>query len=144
MKELSAKQLLAVAEYLVDLNKSAAYQRAGYRAKGRSADSAAARLFADVRMVAAVEEGLRKRNERVERSADDVLRDIEAVKADAMRQVLDKDGKPGAMFDRAAALKALELEGRHRKMFTDKVEHSGAVSVTITRFGNQAAAKEST
>jgi hypothetical protein len=38
--------------------------------------------------------------------------------------------KGDAMHNPAAALKALELEGRHRKMFTEKIEHTGSVEIT--------------
>jgi phage-related minor tail protein len=68
---------------------------------------------------------MNERAETVGLTAADVLRDINAVKADAMRKTYDKDGNE-VMANHTAALKALELQGKHLKMFTDKVETTGA------------------
>jgi hypothetical protein len=67
---------------------------------------------------------MKERAEIVDLTAADVLRDINAVKSDAMRKTYDKDGNE-VMANHTAALKALELQGKHLKMFTDKVELLG-------------------
>lgn len=113
-----------VDEYLVDLNATAAYKRAGYSAKGNAAESAAARLLRNVQVATAIKKAMDKRSEKVGRTAEDVLIDLEAVKSDAMQRVPDKDGNM-VMLDHSAAIRALELEGKHRKMWTDKMEHTG-------------------
>lgn len=121
---LTPKQERFVAEYLIDLNATQAAIRSGYSAK--TASEAGYENLRKPQIAQAVQEAMQKRAERVERSADDVLRDIQAVKRDAVQVVTDRDGNR-VMADRTAALKALELEGRHYKMFTDKVEHSGNI-----------------
>lgn len=121
---LTPKQERFVAEYLIELNATQAAIRAGYSA--RTASEAGYENLRKPQIAQAVQEAMQKRAERVERNADDVLRDIQAVKADAVQVVTDRDGNR-VMADRPAALKALELEGRHYKMFTDKVEHSGNI-----------------
>jgi len=128
-KELNARQLRFVEEYLIDLNASAAYQRAGYKCTGDNADSAAARLSADVRVKAAIAEGMAARSARTAISAAYVLETIQ--------NVIEQSKLPGPLYDRAAVLKGTELLGRHLKMFTDKIDHSGAVSVQIVRFGKE-------
>jgi hypothetical protein len=73
----------------------------------------------------AIQAAMDRRVAKIERTAADVLADIEEVKRDSMQRL-----KGDAMHNPAAALKALELEGRHRKMFTEKVEHTGSVEIT--------------
>lgn len=121
---LTPKQERFVAEYLLDLNATQAATRAGYSA--RTSNEQGSRLLANVSVKAALLSAMQKRSERLKRNADDVLKDIWAVKTDAVQVVTDRDGNR-VMVDRPAALKALELEGRHYKMFTDKVEHSGNI-----------------
>ena len=121
---LTPKQERFVAEYLLDLNATQAAARAGYSAK--TAEQQGHQLLKKTSVSAEIQKAMQRRAERVERNADDVLRDIHAVKADAVQVVTDRDGNR-VMVDRPAALKALELEGRHYKMFTDKVEHSGNI-----------------
>ena len=68
----------------------------------------------------AIASAMKERSERVQITADKVLSDIEAIKADAMREAADKDGNK-AMVNHSAALKACELQGRHLQMFVDRV-----------------------
>lgn len=45
----------------------------------------------------------------------------------------DKEGNPvAARMDASAKMKALELLGKSQSLFTDRVQHSGSVSVPIT------------
>lgn len=124
---LTPKQERFVAEYLIDLNATQAAARAGYSA--RTAEQQGHQLLKKTLVAQAIQKAMQKRSERVERNADDVLRDIQAVKLDAVQIITDRDGNR-VMADRPAALKALELEGKHYKMFTDKVEHSGGLHLT--------------
>jgi phage terminase small subunit len=126
-KELNAKQKRFVAEYLIDLNASAAYKRSGYKATGKSADSAGARLLSDVKVKAAIDAAQAERLERTIISQDYVLAKIQ--------EVIERCSAQGVAYEPGAVLKGTELLGRHLKMFTDKFDHSGAVSVQIVRFG---------
>jgi hypothetical protein len=105
---LNRRQALFVAEYLKDLNASAAARRAGYSDMQKPA------------ITDAISAAMQERSERVQITADKVLTDIEAIKVDAMREASDKDGNL-AMVNHAAALKACELQGRHLQMFVDRV-----------------------
>ncbi len=122
-KALTKKQDLFCQEYLVDLNATQAAIRAGYSAK--TAHVIGQENLRKPAIAAAVQAYMNARAKRIERKADDVLKDLELVKVDAMKQVIDKDGN-SLMANHAGALKALELEGRHLKMFTDKMEVTGA------------------
>lgn len=134
---LTAKQEAFCKEYLVDLNGTQAAIRAGYSEK--TARQIADAMLSKVYIKARVQDLMDARSKRVERTADDVLRDLQSVLTDAMQKVPDRDGNI-AMINHSAALKALELEGKHRKMFSDKVELTGAdggpiqTSITV-KFG---------
>ena len=60
---LTPKQQRFVEEYLVDLNASAAYRRAGYAAKGNSAEVNAVRLLRNAQVAAAIETAKADRSE---------------------------------------------------------------------------------
>jgi phage terminase small subunit len=122
MRELTPKQAAFVREYLIDLNATQAAIRAGYSAN--TANEQGSRLLTNVSVHSLIQKAMNERAETVGLTAADVLRDINAVKADAMRKTYDKDGNE-VMANHTAALKALELQGKHLKMFTDKVELSG-------------------
>ena len=115
---LNRRQSLFVAEYLKDLNASAAARRAGYSEK--SAFRSGVQNMQKSAITDAIAAAMQERSERVQITADKVLTDIEAIKVDAMREASDKDGNV-AMANHAAALKACELQGRHLQMFVDRV-----------------------
>lgn len=123
MKELTAKQAAFVKEYLIDLNATQAAIRAGYSAK--TAEKIGSENIRKPDIARAIQLAMDARSLKVELTAADVLRDINAVKADAMRKTYDKEGNE-VMANHTAALKALELQGKHLKMFTDKIETTGA------------------
>ena len=74
MDKLTAKQRLFVTEYLKDLNATQSAIRAGY-AKD-SAEVQASRLISNVKVKQAIDSRLNARVSRLERTADEVLRDI--------------------------------------------------------------------
>lgn len=125
-KKLTPKQEAFCREYLIDLNGTQAAIRAGY--SQRTANEQAARMLAKVSVSSRIQCLMTERAERVQRTADDVLKDIQRVKESCMAEAADQFGNI-AMVDPKAALKALELEGKHLKMFTDKVEHSGQIGL---------------
>lgn len=71
---LTARQKLFVAEYLVDLNATAAATRAGY--SPRTAAQQGSRLLSNVKVQAAIAEGKQARAQRVELSQDRVLEEL--------------------------------------------------------------------
>lgn len=139
MKPLIPKQQKFVDEYLIDLNATAAYKRAGYAAEGKSAENAASRLLGTVGVRKAIQQAMDARAKRVEVSQDYVLRTITETieRCKQAEPVLDREGKETGeyRFDANAVLKGAELLGKHLKMFTDKTELSGSVTVEIMRFG---------
>ncbi len=109
---LTDKQKRFVAEYLVDLNATAAARRAGYSEK--TACEQAARLLANVKVQAAVQEAKQARQERTEITQDMVLRETAKLAFFDIRKMFGKNGKPLDISeldaDTAAALVGLDVQ----------------------------------
>lgn len=75
-KKLTPKQRAFVEQYLIDLNATAAYKRAGFKSKGHSAEANAAKLLKNSRVAAAIEVAMKARSERTLIGADNVLREL--------------------------------------------------------------------
>lgn len=137
MADLSSKQMTFVREYLVDLNATQAATRAGY--SPRTANEQGARLLAKASVAEAVQAGMDARAARTEITADYVLQSIVSTmeRCKQVEPVYDRKGDPVMVgtpdgelaqaftFNAAGVLKGAELLGRHLKLFTEKVEHTG-------------------
>jgi phage terminase small subunit len=110
---MTPKQQLFVREYLVDLNATQAAIRAGY--SERTAGQMGFDLLRNPKLAAAVQAGMDKRAAKVELTAEEVLADIKRIAKKAEESA-----------DWGAALKGRELLGKHLRLFTEKVEHTGA------------------
>ena len=111
---LTPKQTLFCQEYAVDLNGTQAAIRAGY--SPRTAEQQASRLLSNVKVKAFLQKDTDERSERLEIRADEVLRELEAI----AYAKIERDGVC-KMNDK---IRALELLGKHKKLFTDKVEQT--------------------
>ena len=158
---LSPKQQLFVTEYLVDLTAGAAAMRAGYTKHRRSADTLGSRLLQQPDIAAAVADALEQRAARTRINADRVLLELARVAFANQRSVVDWGPggiilKPseGLDEDTSAAIaevsettgpksvttkvkmhdkiKALELLGKHLRLFKDKDEDDGGRGGNIT------------
>lgn len=124
-------------EYLIDLNGTQAAIRAGYSAK--TANTTASQNLAKRNIQARVQELFNLRAKRVQVDQDYVLitiiDTIERCKQ-TVRPVINKAGEHqltetptgeglAYVFDAGNTLRGAELLGKHLKMFTDKVEHTG-------------------
>ncbi len=140
-KPLNEKQRAFVREYLVDLNASKAYVRAGYKARNkRVAESAGSALLRVHEVKAEIDAAMEERGKRTKVTADRVLLEIErmaffdpidlvhvqcpediAALPPAVRRCIvgwDYKGKYGSRFViKLNKEKALELLGRHHGLF---------------------------
>jgi phage terminase small subunit len=144
-----------VREYLVDMNASAAYVRAGYRARSaRVACASAARLLACASIRAAIDQALAERAARTQVKADRALLELARVAFSDMgefaewgpdgvtlnaskvlhpdarpvvAEVSHKRGKygPAVHIKLHAKVPALVQLGKHLGLFPDKVQHGG-------------------
>ncbi|MCU6226829.1 terminase small subunit, partial [Morganella morganii] len=67
-------QMRFVTEYLIDLNRTAAYKRAGGKCEGNSAYTSASRMFRNVKVNRAIADALEARERRAEITQDAVLK----------------------------------------------------------------------
>lgn len=129
---LTPKQQRFVDEYLIDLNATQAAIRAGY--SQRNADKIGSELLGKTRVKEAVQIAIDKRAKKVEITQEYVLKTIfetiERCKQE-IEPIFQGTGENRIFtgefkFDSQAVLKGSELLGKHLKMFTDKVEQTGA------------------
>lgn len=142
-RQLTPRQAAFIREYLVDLNATQAAIRAGYSA--RTARAQGHRLLTDADIRQAITEAQEQRSERTGITADYVLSNIKEVAERCMQrapvmvrgkggqwvQATDEEGRHVWRFDSRGAVAALDLLGRHLKLFTDKIEHSGDVMIRV-------------
>jgi len=152
MRPLTPKQQAFVLEYLKDLNATQAATRAGYSEK--TAKSQGQRLLTNVDVQSATQAAMDARSKRVEVTSDFVLKNIIEIGQRCLQRdpvfigkgkdrkqlttaVVDPDTGDEVQaqvfqFDAQGALRANELLGKHLKLFTDKVEHSGQVQIVAS------------
>lgn len=110
--ELSARHQRFVAEYLIDQNASAAYKRAGYSAKGNSAEVNAARLLRNAQIREAIEAKLTKTLAKLELTSERVLQEVARIAFFDPRKLFDAQGEPLSITelddDTAGAIAGLE------------------------------------
>jgi phage terminase small subunit len=107
-----------VKEYQIDRNATQAAIRAGYSEK--TAYSIGEENLKKPDIAAALDKQTQKIAAKVDITAQDVLQSIKDIRADA--RAADKYSD---------ALKANELLGKHLKLFTDKIEIGGRMTVDI-------------
>lgn len=153
---LTPKQQRFVEEYLLDLNGTAAYRRAGYAARTDNAAAVgAAELLRNPKVAAAIAAAQAARSERTKISADRVIRELARVAFLDPRKVMNW-GPAGVVINRAGDLdedtaacvaeasqtvtesggsiriklcskiQALSLLGQHLGLFKQKLEVVGA------------------
>ena len=140
--ELTPKQAAFVREYVIDSNGKQAAIRAGYSPK--TAEAQASRLLRNVKVQAALAQLTKEIEEKSKLSVEYVLEGLQRVteRCQTVVPVMEKvDGKwepTGEFkFDSSGANKSLELIGRHFKMFTDKIEHSGDFVVVMRDYSKE-------
>lgn len=155
--DLTPKQKKFADEYLLDLNATAAYKRAGYSGKGNVAESAASQMLSNLKVSAYIQSAMDKRSQSLGIDAEYVLQTIKTTieRCSQSYPVLDRRGEPVMVrvgdgedatlapayeFDSSGVLKGAELLGKHLKMFTDKLDVGGDAAnplcVQILRFSD--------
>ncbi len=119
MTALTAKQAIFVNEYLIDMNASAAYRRAGYKAAGNVAEVGAHHLLRNPKVAATVAAAQAARAERTGITADQVLRELATIGFSDIADVVSwEDGRielvNSASIENSAAV--FELNASHEIM----------------------------
>lgn len=153
-------------EYLKDLNATQAALRAGYSARTAKVQGSRLLTYADVQ--ARISEQMAKRADRLELKAEDVLREllrlarvdiagafdsegrlrpIHEIPEDVRRavagvDVVERDGTLTTKVRFWDKTRALELLGKHLRLFIERVEHSGNVTLEELVAGSRKAEQE--
>lgn len=106
---LTGKQQRFVDEYLIDLNATQAYIRAGYTAKGNSAEVNANRLLRNAKVQECIQKAMDERSHRTQITADRVLEEYAKIgfsnitdylKVSIRERTIVIDGPNGPQFDK--------------------------------------------
>jgi phage terminase small subunit len=103
---LTARQRGFVREYLIDLNATAAYKRAGYKGQGRTAENNACRMLGNAGVQAAIQAALAKAEERSAATIERIELQLERIALADIRKLFRPDGtlkSPGEWDDETAA-----------------------------------------
>lgn len=114
-RKLTTKQRLFVEAYLANPNATDAARKAKYKGNDFTLAQVGAENLRKPYIAALIE----KRVESFGKTADDVLRELGTMAFGSHKAY------------RGDKVKSLELIGKHFKMFTDKVEHGGAVGIRL-------------
>ena len=141
MANMNPKWQRFAEEYLVDLNATAAYKRAGYKAIGNAAETAAARLLRNVQVQEFIQAGREKASKKTLVTVEFVINGLKDVAQRCMQRmpVMVGQGKERRQatveivdpktgdtitagvweFDSGGANRSLELLGKHVGAFTE-------------------------
>lgn len=125
---LTHKQSRFIQEYMIDLNATQAAMRAGYSKK--TSHVIGHENLQKPEIACEVERLQSSRSETAWLTREKVLSDLEAIKADAMQRIFDKDGNQ-VMVNHAAAIKASELHGKHIGLFAEKLNVEGNMAISF-------------
>lgn len=133
-RPLTPRQRVFVSEYLIDLNATAAYVRAGYSANG--ARHSASRLLANDNVRRAVDEAMVERAERLEIDADDVLLGLAAMHDADLADLFDADGAVLPMHEwpevwRKGLVAGVEVEERYATVGGEQVSAGRVVRLRL-------------
>lgn len=145
---MTPKRAAFVREYLVDLNATAAYKRAGYAARGHSAEVEAHKALRNPEIAKAVAAAQQKRAERTGITADRVLQELARIAFFDIRKLYNADGtlkKPTELDDdTAAALVGIDIQetsvgGEDGPIITTRkakvIERTGALTLAMRHLG---------
>ncbi len=156
MAKLTARQQRFVEEYLIDLNATQAYIRAGYK-NFDSAGVEASKTLNNPKIRQAVDEAMAERSRRTGINQDRIVQELAKLALVNISDVIDLENasiKEGATRDDLACIQSikikptefgdereikfydkkgsLELLGKHLGMFKDKLEFENDLDLTIT------------
>lgn len=143
---LNDKQKVFVAEYIKDFNGTRAYKAAYPSCKDDTARTNASKLLANTNIQAAIKEKADERLNEIDIDTKYIIGNIKEVTERCMQkkpvmvfnkeigeykqveeELFDSEGNPAGttgvwQFNSQGALKGLELLGKYKSLFTDKVE----------------------
>jgi phage terminase small subunit len=92
VRPLTTRQQAFVREYLIDLNATAAYKRAGYKGQGRAAENSASEILGNLGVKAAIQAALAKAEERSAATVERLELELERIALADVRKLFRDDG----------------------------------------------------
>ena len=133
-KELNEKQKMFCLEYLKDFNGTRAYQKA-YWWTTESARRLASKLLTNVHIQEFLWSRVEKKMDKLDVWVDFVLSWLKEIALIWMwKQKVMKNWKEQYILDLSNANSAYEKLWKYNKLFTDKVEQSGDLSINIVSY----------
>lgn len=156
--KLTDKQKIFVHYYLIDYNATQAYLKAGYRVNNKTAAAASSTLLRNHKVKNAIKERQAEKIERIHVTQEMVINQLAKIAFADMKMFVEWDSegnvtvKPAGEIDgtliheivstetensrsfkfkRNDPLKALELLGKHLKLFTDKIEQQTTGDIKV-------------
>ncbi|MNH83823.1 Terminase small subunit [compost metagenome] len=120
---LTDKQKRFADEYLIDMNASAAYLRAGYKCSEAAARSSASDLLTNPNIQEYIAEKQKKIEEKTELTVEWILEEMKDTYIQAKQ-----------VGEYSAANKSLEMLGRYKGMFNDKLKVDATVTKKLEEF----------
>lgn len=146
----TAKQEMFCREFMIDMNATQAAKRAGYSGSDETLAVTGHENLRNPKIAKKIAELMSERSKKTEITAEYVLMTIRDTieRCRQAVQVMEWNHDEKAMvptgewkFEHGGVLKGCELLGRHLKLFTDKVEHSGKLSLEDLISGSEAKEK---
>ena len=134
-RELNEKQKLFCLEYLKDFNAAWAYKRV-YWASQKTAEVNWCKLLSNTKVAEYLASKAQKKVEKAEMWVEYVLEKLQQVINIWMweQEVELEEWKPKKVLDLSNVNSALEKLWKYHKMYTDKVEQSGDLSINIISY----------
>lgn len=121
---LKINQLRFCEEFVIDGNATAAYKRAGYKAKGHAAENGAARLMRNDEVLAYIAQLQAKQTEESKITAEWWEEQCLSIFNQCMQEVpvLDPAGEPTGVFrfNATGALRALDMLARKKGLYREQ------------------------
>jgi phage terminase small subunit len=134
-EELTQKQKMFCLEYLKTFNATASYKKV-YWVSQKSAEALWPKLLGNIRVSEYLSEKAQKKVEKAEMWVEYVLEKLQQVINIWMweQEVELEEWKPKKVLDLSNVNSALEKLWKYHKMYTDKVEQSGDLSINIVSY----------
>jgi len=132
--ELTQKQKLFCLEYLKTFNATASYKKV-YWVSQKSAEKSWPRLLENAGVSEFLKEKSKQKIEKTETGVEYVLENLkEIVEIWMWRQNIELNGQEKKIYDLKNVNSALEKLWKYHKMYTERVEQDGSLTINIVNY----------
>lgn len=124
--KLTSKQRLFVEEYLVDLNATQAYLRAGYKVSEKVAQANSARVLSNAMVSAAVKDGIEKKLLKIEVTTEKIIQQISIIANGSLSYFLKIDRATGTATIDLSRANNEQLQCIAEYQYEEVIERTGS------------------